>query len=432
MLGLLALSAILIPIWIRVELHQREPLVDVRMLAIRPVAVANMTAILAGFSMYAAFVAIPQFVQAGANLPDALQDVLPYGFAGSATEAGLVLLPGALMGLVIGPLAGRLGMRYGFIVPNVLGMVVASIGLAMLATFHDEVWQVVLGMLVTGAGIPFTFAAMAKLVVDAVRPQETAVATGMNTVARTIGGVIGGQILAVFLTSDTIGRTGLPAESAYTTMFWLCSAAAALAAVLGVGVPRPRPAASAGAARRGAGRGGSRGVSGAAREHTHDLLEELRTLYSQLARRAGMPESTLTMTQKLALMELVRMEPLRLGELADHIGVSDPTASRAVEALVVGGPRGAHPRPRRSSRRPARGDGPRPRGRRAAPGGLRGARRGGARRPLGGGRARAGRGARDASTSSSSARAAAPARRPSCSRDSAGPARAGGSSSKRH
>jgi DNA-binding MarR family transcriptional regulator len=75
----------------------------------------------------------------------------------------------------------------------------------------------------------------------------------------------------------------------------------------------------------------------AAREHTHDLLDELRTLYSQLARRAGMPESTLTMTQKLALMELVRMEPLRLGELADHIGVSDPTASRAVEALVVAG-----------------------------------------------------------------------------------------------
>ena len=65
------------------------------------------------------------------------------------------------------------------------------------------------------------------------------------------GGVIGGQILAVFLTSDTIGNTGLPAESAYTTMFWLCSAAAGLAAVLGVvflgpgrrrRAPAPRPA----------------------------------------------------------------------------------------------------------------------------------------------------------------------------------------------
>ena len=85
-------------------------------------------------------------------------------------------------------------------------------------------------MTVTGAGIPATFAAMAKIVVDAVRPQETAVATGMNTVMRTVGGVIGGQLLAVILTSNTIAGTDVPAESAYTTMFWLCAAAAALAA----------------------------------------------------------------------------------------------------------------------------------------------------------------------------------------------------------
>ena len=63
---------------------------------------------------------------------------MDYGFGGSATEAGLVLLPGALFGLVSGPLAGRLGQRYGFALPMVAGMVVAAIGLALLATFHDE------------------------------------------------------------------------------------------------------------------------------------------------------------------------------------------------------------------------------------------------------------------------------------------------------
>ena len=71
--------------------------------------------------------------------------------------------------------------------------------------------------------MPATFAAMAKIVVDAVRPHETAVATGMNTVMRTVGGVIGGQLLAVILTANTIGRHRLPSESAYTTMFWLCA-----------------------------------------------------------------------------------------------------------------------------------------------------------------------------------------------------------------
>ena len=49
-------------------------------------------------------------------------------------------------------------------------------------------------MVFIGIGVPFAFAAMAKLIVDAVRPSETGVATGMNTVMRTIGSVIGGQV----------------------------------------------------------------------------------------------------------------------------------------------------------------------------------------------------------------------------------------------
>jgi hypothetical protein len=40
---------------------------------------------------------------------------------------------------------------------------------------------------------------MAKLVVDAVRPSETGIASGLNTVMRTIGGVVGGQLGATVL-----------------------------------------------------------------------------------------------------------------------------------------------------------------------------------------------------------------------------------------
>ena len=61
-----------------------------------------------------------------------------------------------------------------------------------------------------GIGVPFAFAAMAKLIIDAVRPSETGVATGMNTVMRTIGGVIGGQVGAAIVSADTIGRTRHP------------------------------------------------------------------------------------------------------------------------------------------------------------------------------------------------------------------------------
>jgi hypothetical protein len=54
----------------------------------------------------------------------------------------------------------------------------------------------------------------------------------MNTVMRTIGGVIGGQVGAALLTSDTIGRTHIPAESAFVIAFWVSAGVALLGAVL--------------------------------------------------------------------------------------------------------------------------------------------------------------------------------------------------------
>jgi hypothetical protein len=75
---------------------------------------------------------------------------------------------------------------------------------------------------------------MAKLVVDAVRPEETGVAGGMNTVLRTIGGVIGGQAMATLLTADVIAHTSVPKESAYTAAFTVGAVVAALAVVTGL------------------------------------------------------------------------------------------------------------------------------------------------------------------------------------------------------
>jgi hypothetical protein len=89
-------------------------------------------------------------------------------------------------------------------------------------------------MVFVGIGVPFAYAAMAKLIVDAVRPTETGVATGMNTVVRTVGGVIGGQVGAALLTADTIGTTHIPAESAFVIAFWISAAVALLGAVLAV------------------------------------------------------------------------------------------------------------------------------------------------------------------------------------------------------
>jgi MFS family permease len=129
--------------------------------------------------------------------------------------------------------------------PLSLGMALGGLGLALLAFLHTEPWHIMAGMLVLGAGLPMTFAAMAKIIVDSVRPSETGVATGMNTVMRTIGGVVGGQVGAALLTADTIAA-GVPAESAFVAAFAVGAfssfVAAGIAVLITPRVARPQPA----------------------------------------------------------------------------------------------------------------------------------------------------------------------------------------------
>jgi EmrB/QacA subfamily drug resistance transporter len=235
--GLLVFAAVALAVWIPLELRVDQPLVDMRVLAGRVVALANATGFFAGFALFSAFVLVPRFVETPRSIG------LDYGFGLSATQAGLVLLPGALIGLISGPFAGQLGDRFGFMLPLALGMVLTAIGLVLLAEWHDRIWQVVLGMTLAGGGVPLCFGAMAKLVVDAVRPSETGIASGLNTVMRTIGGVVGGQLGATVLANKTIPGSSVPTGSAYSTAFWISAVIAVCGVVTALAVAplRRRP-----------------------------------------------------------------------------------------------------------------------------------------------------------------------------------------------
>jgi EmrB/QacA subfamily drug resistance transporter len=233
-LGLFAAGGILLVVWGLVELRVPEPMVDMRMLAARPVLFTNLTALVAGFALFGSFILVPNLLQ----LP---KEVAAFGFGASATLTGVYLLPSAVTGFVSGPVAGALTRRIHAKWPLSVGMALGGVGLAFIAVWHSEGWHIVVGMLILGAGLPMTFAAMAKIIVDVVRPSETAVATGMNTVMRTIGGVVGGQVGAALLAAETIGRTSVPAESAFITAFWIGAGGAFVGAALALLItPRVR------------------------------------------------------------------------------------------------------------------------------------------------------------------------------------------------
>jgi EmrB/QacA subfamily drug resistance transporter len=233
-IGLFLASASMFVAWVLVELRVPEPMIDMRMLADRTVFLTNTTAVFTGFAMFGAFALLPSFMQ---QEPGPGVD---YGFGLSPLETGLYLLPGGVLGFVAGPLAGRIGQRSGSRLPLVTGMLLSAVGIAGLAIVHAHAWQISVWMVFIGIGVPFAFAAMAKLIIDAVRPSETGVATGMNTVMRTVGSVIGGQFGAAIVSADLIAGTKIPAESAYVSAFWVSAVVARVGAFVARAIPSRR------------------------------------------------------------------------------------------------------------------------------------------------------------------------------------------------
>jgi EmrB/QacA subfamily drug resistance transporter len=229
-LGLFGLSVAVAVAWVRFEARQPEPLVDMRMMRRRGVWTTNLVALLVGYGMFSSFIMIPQFVQTAASSG--------YGFGASVTEAGLFMLPSTTVMLFAGPVSGWMGGRYGSRLPLILGAIISAIAFGWLALEHAHEWEFFVATAIMGLGIGFAFAAMANCIVQAVRPTETGVATGMNTIMRTIGGSIGAQTAAAIVTGSLIAGTSFPKETGYTEAFAISAIALIAAAAVGLAIPR--------------------------------------------------------------------------------------------------------------------------------------------------------------------------------------------------
>jgi EmrB/QacA subfamily drug resistance transporter len=234
-LGLFAVAAAVFPAWIWAEARSAAPLVDMRMMRLRPVWTTNLAALVIGFGMFASFVLVPQFVE--------LPRSTGFGFGASVTEAGIFMVPATLGMLLVGPVSGRLSATVGSKVPLVLGALVSCLAFVVLAAAHGSSWEIYVAMLVMGVGIGFAFGSMANLIIESVPAHQTGVATGMNTIVRSIGGAIGSQVSAGIVTA-TLASSGLPTERGFTIAFVVAAGALAIGVVVALRVPAPATAAA--------------------------------------------------------------------------------------------------------------------------------------------------------------------------------------------
>ncbi len=229
-IGLIAAALVALVVWIRFEERVREPLVDMGMMRIRGVWTVNAAAFLVGAGMYSSFILFPEFTEAPAGSG--------YGFGASVTEAGLFLLPCTMMMLIVSPIAGVLAGRVGSRVTLIAGSLLSALAFALISASHTAPIDVYVATALLGAGIGLAFASLANLIIEAVPPQQTAVATGMNTVMRTLGGAVGGQ-LGASLIAGTVTAAGMPTDHGFTLAFLLATGACLLAALASAAVPKP-------------------------------------------------------------------------------------------------------------------------------------------------------------------------------------------------
>src|SRR5437762_6240148 len=104
-----------LPISVVWELRQQDPVVELRLLRERNFALSNAFYFLFGFVLFGSTVLIPQMLQS------------LFGY--SATDAGLVLGPGALVIVVMAPFVVRLTPRVG--AGKLIGAASLIIGAAM-------------------------------------------------------------------------------------------------------------------------------------------------------------------------------------------------------------------------------------------------------------------------------------------------------------
>ncbi|MER8006857.1 MFS transporter [Streptomyces sp. NPDC094149] len=239
-LGSFGAAVVMAVVWVVGENRVKEPMVDMKMFAHRPVLFTNLAGLLLGFAMFAQFIGVSYLVQ----MPE---DVAGYGFGASVLQASVVyLLPTTLVSLLGAQFGGVMVRRLGARVTLAAGACFGVLGFAWLSAAHDTTPSVIGAGMVIGLAISFGYASMPALIVASVPAHQTGIANGINSISRSVGSAVASAVITSLLASKTIrlphGMPALPQESQFTISFTLAGAAFVLVVVVAlVGIRAQAP-----------------------------------------------------------------------------------------------------------------------------------------------------------------------------------------------
>jgi EmrB/QacA subfamily drug resistance transporter len=189
---LLAISALLLAVFVIIERRSTAPLVPFHIFRLRTLTGANVVGLLIGASLFSMFFFISLY----------MQQVL--GF--SPIKSGFSYLPLALTIILAAGIASQLVTRLGFKPVLLTGLAFIAAGLtwfSQVSVGGSYVSDVLGPSLLAAVGLGFSFVPVTIAAVAGVQEREAGLASGLINTSQQIGGALGLAVLATVANSRT-------------------------------------------------------------------------------------------------------------------------------------------------------------------------------------------------------------------------------------
>jgi EmrB/QacA subfamily drug resistance transporter len=207
---------------LRYEPRREQPLIDLRFFRSIPFS-SSIALSVAAFASFGGFLFLNTLY---------LQDLRGL----SPVEAGLTIVPIALMTVILSPISGRMVGRSGPRTPLVIAGIASFLACLMLVDIGPETpfaWLIA-AYVVFGIGFGFVNAPITNAAVSGMPREQAGVAAALATTSRQFGQAIGVAIVGAIVSSSAGGSTEAGLSSATHPAWWTLTALGAVVLVLGL------------------------------------------------------------------------------------------------------------------------------------------------------------------------------------------------------
>jgi EmrB/QacA subfamily drug resistance transporter len=194
---LFAIAAVALAAFLITETQADAPVLELKMFVNRPLSAGLSMSILAFITLGATTFTMPFFLQLGLRLPIA--------------TVGLLMAISPVLGGVMGPISGTLADKFGPRWVSVIGLALMSLGALLLSSLdeHTPIWRFALSVAPLGLGMGFFSSANNSAVLNSVQRERLGVASGLLSLARTLGQSTGVPIAAALFGGFALGHAGV-------------------------------------------------------------------------------------------------------------------------------------------------------------------------------------------------------------------------------